>query len=200
MARYRDFLRNTHNGVRTRITQKLIRAMQDSRQEVIQEVVKDVVNHPVSRALKNNSEDFVPRGTLFGFLGFESGSTPVEDLVAFLKSPQGFQMTLNKTQVRSSTGIVGVVSSPTDESMFDSGISTPWSDGRSWPEMLETKVPGVSSFLAKKGYGRSEEGFQLKNVRLTEQEDLKEIKYLSPIFAKARKSFLTKLRRKAQLN
>lgn len=200
MARYRDFLRNTHNGVRTRITQNLIKAMEDSRHEVIQEVVKDVVNHPISKALKNHSDGFVPRGTLFGFLGFENGSTPVEDLVAFLKSPQGFQMTLNKAQTRSYTGIVGVVSSPTDESMVDSGISTPWGDGRSWPEMLETRVPGLSSFLAKKDYGRSEEGIQLKNSRLTEQEDLKEIQYLSPIFAKARKSFLTKLRRKAQIN
>lgn len=198
MARKNDFLRTASGVVRSRVTEKVTRAMEESRQETLVELAKDVFHHPVSKAISSHSDHFMPKpGSLFGFLGFSAQRNPIEELVAFLRSPRAFQLRLSRQTIGRTTGLIGSMKGPTDDDFVEAGITSEWGDGRSWPEMLETKVPGLSTFLAKDGYGRSEEGAQIKNRKLWDNDELSEIKYLTPILQKAKRRFIDKIKRKS---
>jgi hypothetical protein len=195
MARKRDFLRNARGELRKIASAKILAQAEIAREESLDELIKDVVTHPVSRALTSHSEALMPKpGTLFGFLGFRAGRQPVQELVAFLRSKAGVRTSVPQTAIGGTTGLIGRVSLPSDQDLVKAGITTDdWGDGRSWPEMIETSVPGLGNYLARES-GRSQEGWQVKN-KVWPTEDFKEIEYLTPIFKKFQATFLRKLRK-----
>lgn len=195
MAKNTDFVKNSAGFIRQRVSKKLFLAAQRARLEALDEVGKSVIAHPVSRALMSGSDDLMPKpGTLFGLMGFREGRKPVQELSAFLKGSLAFKLILRRESFSGGSGVIGRMIGPSEEDFVEAGITTDeWNDNRSWPDVIETRVPGLSKYLAKDGYGRSKEGFQVKNRKVWETDELKEMPYLTPIFRKFKKTFREKL-------
>lgn len=196
----KNFLLTTRGVIRSIFSKKVKRDALEVYYDTIQSVIKNLENHPVSQELKNhtepskilNSSGWPRRGTLFGFMGFNSGRDPVDELRDFLTSKNGFRIDLEKNVIKRVRGILGFLISPSEEELQIAGITLDgWGDGRSWPTVLEDSgIENLPYFLAKNNYGRSQEGFQIEN-ELNPGAKLDKLgkKYLSKIFKDAESKF-----------
>lgn len=201
MARKNNYLDVVQRTVRKRVNQKVERACDFAYNETIDTIEKDVLNHSISRELmskKTPSSFFAnPIGSLFGFMGFLDTRQPVQELLNFLKDRKGY--TLTKRKVGRLREIEVQMTGPDDQMMADNKITVDrWDDGRSWPEMIESGMVGLSQFLVKDGYGDSKEGFQVKDKTLRASDVTAPTLYLTPIFKKAGRNFRKLLRRGLQ--
>jgi hypothetical protein len=160
-------------------------------------VSKKVLSHPLSQELMTHSDPSTqfdkPKSSLFAFMGFKKGKNPVQKLVTFLRSKYAFRTSISRGD-QLSIKLIG----PSEEDMVEHEISVDeWGDGRSWPEMLETGLTGLSNFLAIDGIGRSDGGIQI-DKKLRSVDTLEPIKYLSPIFKQAERQFRNLLIRRLQ--
>lgn len=155
-------------------------------EQVKSEILTEVAAHPVSQELinHNNPSSFLSgvRGTLFGFIGFESSSQPVSSLLSFLQ--QNITYTVSKRLLR---GIKLTIIIPDYKEMRnEQSLMLPW-DSLSWPESIEKGISGLGYYLfSMRGVNsRSKEGTQIRNqLRAAEY---KPVKYLSAIFKNAEK-------------
>ena len=160
-------------------------------------IISEIENHPVSKELRSHTSPskFIPSlgshgGSLFGFMGFEQGSDPVTDLIAYLKPRiirrEKFLAVFYKSSV--------FFPDFTEMSGVDS-LKMPWMTGISWPEAIQNGISGLRNFLSfQQGappQSRSQEGLQAKSKKgqLIEvrSEDMPPVPYLDEIFAKATK-------------
>lgn len=209
MAKRRDsFLVRGMNIIRTRITKKLERDAAVAYKEATDYFYKEFHKHKITQELKSHSSpsailntlgNWKRDGTLFGFMGFNSGYDPINDLENFLKGEQGFRWELERNIIKNTRGILGNLRSPTPKEMEAANLKLQgWGDGRAWPEVIEDDgIENLSYFFAKNDYGRSEEGFQAKH-ELNKGAKLDAIPYLSPILKKAEKKFDVRLRQLAR--
>lgn len=115
-------------------------------------------NHEISQEIKAGAEkegnvDDV-KGNLFSFIGFESGETPVEDLLYYfeqaisLVNKKGIYDNVSKTftyKIRGPTeeGIKKV----TDMANYaNANNNTRFGHGLSWVSMIERGIPGLSNY------------------------------------------------------
>lgn len=205
----KNFLETCRNAIRVRFTKKLIGVAQNAFGDTMESLIGDFENHPVSRELRNhtdpskilNSSGWPRKGTLFGFMGFNSGRDPIEELRDFLTSNNGVRFELEKNIIKKVRGILGILKTPSEEELQIAGITLDgWGDGRSWPTVLEDSgIENLPYFLAKNNYGRSQEGFQIQN-ELNPGAKLDKLgkKYLSKIFKDAEKRFVKDLKKRAR--
>lgn len=139
--------------------------LEDAKNELIQ----DFSSHPVSKEISagpnanNISGTLGGYGNLFSFIGFSSGSNPVELWVSFLRK---------KIQIKNKNPKAKSASGDNISFEFDvSGISEtdyiaagqmPWELGRSWIKSIEQGISGFSFYISKK-MGRSGGGIQSEN-------------------------------------
>lgn len=210
MAKKSNFLRTVQNVVRTRLTRKIFLDAEESFAEAVAVFYQDLDSHPITTELENHTSPseilrtkggWKRTGTLFGFMGFSSGSNPIGELKSLFRDPKsGLRLELNKSFVkRVARGIVGTFIGPSEEDLQKAGITLDrWGDGRSWPEVLESSgIENLPYFLSKEGYGRSQEGSQIK-VALNPGSRLSSMPYLSPIFRKVESLFNKTLQTKAK--
>lgn len=131
-------------------------------------LMQDFESHPVTRELKagpssSNISGTLPRGNLFGFIGFFAESDPVAEI----------EKLLSKTEIfikRRSMGTKGfiwtyIVTAP---SLTDLHKATPmpWAKGLSWlREMEGGGIPNLGQYIHKRAdSGRSGAGLQNKKL------------------------------------
>jgi hypothetical protein len=157
---------------------------------------QEILNHPLSLELSSENESSsyfsVPKGSIFGLMGFRASRKPIAELIVFLDSGKGLRYISSKT---TSSNVIGKLIGPSDKDMASSGLTLDgWGDGRAWPEVVEQGIPGLSNYFVSK-YGRSEKGFQTSKT-LNPVGDLDKIQYLSPIFRRTEKKFIDTIKRK----
>ena len=136
---------------------------------------------------------FKKQATLIRNSFTNSSRNPVFELLSFLKGSNGLKYILSK-------GITGKVYSkllgPSGKDLASAGIILDeWGDGRSWPEVVEEGIPGLSNFFVSDKYQRSKLGFQVDHT-LYDVGDLNKIKYLSRIFRNVKTKYTKTLIRK----
>ena len=138
-----------------------------------QRLIEDFESHPVTEELvdhTNNSRYLDgARGTLFGFIGFEASSDPIQKVTNALEA---IDMPTNPRQKRFKNLIQFVFPIINVPSESDYGKIAPfegWGAG-SWIHGIEKGIAGLVSYLAgndelNSKYSRSKEGFQAKTFR-----------------------------------
>lgn len=131
--------------------------------------MNDFLNHPVTRELKggpsaSNVSNSVPRGNLFGFIGFDSGADPISDIERSLEKINIFL----KYRKFSNMGFTWsyTVSAPSARDLYKM-TPMPWAKGSSWLRELEgAGIPNLGQYMHKKSsVSRSEVGIQ--NTKLS---------------------------------
>lgn len=117
--------------------------------------------HPVTRDLNNESNGgFVTKGTLFGFLGFESEASPAEDFRQFLDRSITIRFLSNDQRNGRRKYTVNI---PTKDDIYDV-TPLPWAQGRSWVKSIEQGISGMGNYIdVESPASRSGEGFQAKH-------------------------------------
>lgn len=120
------------------------------------EFLQRFVEHPITQELLDPSENYGvdgQNGNLFSFLGFDSGSKPVEDLYKYFekniklqekytydKSNKTFKFTVtypNIDEIKEFTDL-GKYSTENNENG--------WGEGRSWAISIERGIPGLAYY------------------------------------------------------
>lgn len=123
------------------------------------QILDDFDVHPITRAIDDHDtyEGIPNGGSLFGFIGFNEGDNPTDDIRKILVADFDF---IGVSQSGPRTLYISF-SVPSSEDIF-AATPTEWAEGRSWTEMMETGgISGVGAFLSS-DRGRSEEGTQAK--------------------------------------
>lgn len=130
------------------------------------ELIQDFSSHPVSKEISggpsssNISGTLGGYGNLFSFIGFNSGSNPVDLWISYLRSK--IQIKNKNPKVKSSNGD-GIsfefdINGVSDKDLLAAG-QMPWELGRSWVKAIEQGISGFSFYVSKK-IGRSGGGIQ----------------------------------------
>lgn len=142
-------------------------------------LLQKVKSHPISVELSSHTSpsSFLKgtNGSLFGFIGFQANSNPVEDLMDFLEDNIKF---LPATTM----SLQGVTSfGATIPSMSDFKFLFPlfWEPDRSWVYSIEDGISGLGYYINNK-YGRSKEGIQVQSV--VNKSEFVPVPFLTPIF------------------
>lgn len=152
-----------------------------------QKMLKEFDSHQVTKELENFGESkLIPRGTLFGFLGFDKGDDPVAPLRDLLDRAT----ILKPGRIRRGRAQKSyAVTIPTKEELY-SATPLPWAPGRSWLKAVEFGISGLGNYMAiETDRSRSGEGIQVKNANLGGK--FKNIQYLSSILKNMEKNLLT---------
>lgn len=178
-----DFLKSVFSRITGDVSEIQARDAKQYFEEVKKDVLDQVRAHPVSQELENhtNPSAFLSgvRGTLFGFMGFQSGSQPVQALISFLDA--NLKYTISR-RVRGSTKLTIVIPDYADM-RSDKTLSLPW-DSLAWPEAIEKGISGLGYYLFKRGgNSRSGDGVQLRKELRSANFQTKP--FLSVIFKRA---------------
>jgi len=132
-------------------------------ERVKEDFLEAFILHPVSQEIAAGEDlptsDIVGSGNLFGFIGFEEGSHPIEDLYAYLKD--NIEMADIGTYDRTSKIYNFYVQIPSKEDI-KTQTPMPWGTARSWAFAIESGISGLNQYLFRQGYGRSGGGFEAK--------------------------------------
>ncbi len=193
----KNFLKNAKGQFRTVINKKLKKDTAEAYRETLVYMEEQLLNHPLSKELisKSSPSSYFakPNGTLFGLMGFKSSRNPVFELLTFLKGGSGLRYILSKNKIgRVFSNLLG----PSGKDLAAGGIVLDeWGDGRSWPEVVEEGIPGLSNFFVSSKFQRSKLGFQVKH-ELNEIGNSNEVKYLSSIFKNVKTKYTKTINRK----
>ena len=139
-------------------------------EEKKQELLAELQAHPISQELnsgpqaKNISGTLGGYGNLFSFIGFTSGSRPVDSLAMLIKSTVKVNTIRGaKAQVKSKIAEFDYRLKTPSKKDIRLATPMPW-EGGSWAEGIETGISGFSFYMYKRfGGGRSGWGFQADN-------------------------------------
>jgi hypothetical protein len=132
-----------------------------------QKLMNDFESHAVTRELRagsggSNVSGTLPEGNLFGFIGFTSGTDPVDAIEKLLSKTD----IIIRRRKMGSFGFVWtyLVTSPSMQDLY--GITPlPWANGSSWLRELEGRgIPNLGQYMHKRiNSSRSGAGFQNRN-------------------------------------
>ncbi len=128
------------------------------------EMISEFLNLPITREImggptaSNSSGTLGGYGNLFSFIGFDSGSNPIDPIVRLLD-----QTTYNFSNL-SPRGVMKLtITLPSAKDIF--GVTPlPWAPGISWAQRMEVGLSGLGQYLDKHSdKSRSGAGLQSKN-------------------------------------
>lgn len=145
--------------------------------------LEEFLTHPVSQEIEEGPRadgGVLPtRGNLFGFIGFNEGETPVEDLYHFLEDHIYITKipTYDKVRQRYNFNVYA----PSKEAIKDV-TPMPWGTAKSWVYAIEGGLAGLNHYLfsEKRNLGRSTGGIQVKG-ELNDAGGFKNRKYLTDL-------------------
>jgi hypothetical protein len=132
-----------------------------------QKMLSEFESHPVTRELKagsasSNITNSLDEGNLYGFIGFEAGSDPTEDIFFLLQKTNIFI----KKRMMGRMGFIWtyMITSPSLRDLYKV-TPMPWAKGYSWLQELEGRgIPNIGQYMYKQiNSSRSQAGFQSKN-------------------------------------
>lgn len=187
MASIGDIIRSVRKKIIERKSKLVIADAKRHRDEVKQQVFNAIRNHPVSKELRShkNPSSFLggKRGTLFGYLGFDAGADPVQDLINFLDKKWNIEPKLEKTTEGFRVTIALRV--PRRREMVSAGLVLPWQKSLAWPYFIQEPISNLPYYLYIAGKGRSSEGLQIKNTSF--ETDFNGVSYIDQIFNETKK-------------
>jgi|694.fasta_scaffold09332_4 hypothetical protein len=155
------------------------------------QMIRELMNHPVTKEIQqgsasaNSSGTLSGYGNLFTFIGFESGSSPIDAI------KQEFDKTVLRFRTLTDDGPIWNIYLPAPEDIWDV-TPMPWAEGRSWAKGIETGISGVGWYLynQKKNYPQSRSGpaIQVKS-KSSSKVRFKNVKYISDILNRYEKKF-----------
>lgn len=170
-----------------KIVQEFDRIAQREFGKIKRKMMREFENHEVTKGLESfGGSDLVPRGTLFGFLGFERGQNPVEPLRNALERGT----ILKPGRVRMNRGEkVYVAMIPSKDDLY-SVTPLPWAPGRSWLKAVEFGISGLGNYMVvTSSSSRSGEGIQVEGANLGGK--FKNVSYISSILKNLQKELLS---------
>ena len=146
-------------------------------------MLRELDNHPITKDLQGSGDSgLVPRGTLFGFLGFIEGEDPIRPLKDLLDKKCTMSFLKNETH---STTKIYTAQIPTKEELYEA-TPLPWASGRSWLKGIEQGLSGMGNYIdSESDYSRSGEGIQTENANLGGR--LRNMPYISTILERFKK-------------
>ncbi len=150
-------------------------------------IINMVKNHDVSNDLMSHAQSEYLNGrtgTLFGFLGFPTGTDPVQELVDFLEE---FLVIEPKIKI-GLTGITVDIKLPpiTPRDLVKAGLALPWQKSLAWPYAIEGNISNLPFFLSI-NKGRSMEGLQRKKAKVGMTAEFTGTPYLSDIIKNSKR-------------
>lgn len=130
------------------------------------------------------------KGNLFSFLGFESSSSPIVELIEFLTNCIRVEAI---SVARNSYSIKVRISMPTVEDM-ESFTELPWTN-RSWIRAIEGGISGLGAFLySEHGFDTSRSATGIQANREFSTASLKPQKYLTDILKSISKKLVSDIK------
>lgn len=134
-------------------------------EKIKKKFIKEIVEHPVSIEIasgpsaSNTSNTLGGEGNLYSYIGFQSGSRPIDPIVKLIT-----EGTVLSSIIFSKNGSFRVVAKyPTAKDIFNV-TPLPWAEGRSWAEGIEKGLSGFGFYLnTESDNSRSGAGIQVKN-------------------------------------
>ena len=169
------------------VVREFDRVAQEQFQKIKSKMLSAFENHQVTKDLESlGGSDLVPRGTLFGFLGFEKGDNPVQALRDILERGT----TIRPGRIRMNQGErVYVATIPTKDELY-AATPLPWAPGRSWLKAVEFGISGLGNYMAvSSSSSRSGEGIQVENANLGGR--FRNVSYVSSILKNMQKELLS---------
>jgi hypothetical protein len=158
-------------------------------QKVKNKMIAEFLNHPVTLEIKGGISSSNISGTLggatnlFSFIGFDSGSDPIDPIEKLLYSTNFRFTRTTRNSVEFEIDI------PEAAEIF-SVTPMPWAPGRSWAKGIETGISGLGYYLkVNRDNSRSGLGIQSsKRVRRSGSR-FKNTQYISALIKKYQKEF-----------
>jgi hypothetical protein len=126
-------------------TKQVRASLTNSFVKVYEKFLQDFNSHPVTKEIEagpnssNISGTLGGTGNLFTYIGFSSGSKPIEPLRKTLEEYSvRFNYQNNKVSI--------LIEVPTKEMLFQV-TPLPWATGRSWAKSIETGLSGLGQYL-----------------------------------------------------
>lgn len=174
-------------SAKTEVTKMIRRSFQNKKNQMIAELL----NHPVTVEIKGGISSQNISGTLGGgsanlysFIGFESGTDPIDPIVDFLQ--KSIQIKFTRTGARF---LIYTVEIPEPKEIFNI-TPMPWATGRSWAKGIESGISGLGYYLRKKSRSsRSGIGIQSPRQVRRKGSKFKNTKYISALINKYKKEF-----------
>ena len=158
----RQLQRDTQLALQTRnIIEKQFRVLHNK-------LMQDFESHAVTRELKagpssSNISGTLPRGNLFGFIGFYAESDPIAEIEKLLGKMEIFI----KRRAMGTKGFIWtyIITAPSLSDLYKA-TPMPWAKGLSWlREMEGGGIPNLGQYIYKRAdSGRSGAGFQNKKL------------------------------------
>jgi len=155
--------------------------------------------HKVSKELSdenssNISQTLAGKGNLFSFIGFDSGSTPIEDVLRALELL--ISMNDTPTIIERGTKIIFnyKVKIPSYRTLYDL-TPLPWDSGNSWLRGIENGISGFTEYIYWKNFSTSSSsrsGRGLQSIDRLRDGAFKPTPYISKILNDLKLKFTTK--------
>lgn len=156
-------------------------------------LLNDFNSHIITREIEagesssNISRTLGGYGNLFSFIGFQSGSNPVEIVRTLIDKIRIIKKSYSK--VVSNGTIISFNLNTPKISEFENQTPMPWASGRSWLTSIEKGISGFNYFLSKRLFGRSDGGIQADSK-------VRQSSYVpTPYFTKMYSNFFKKINR-----
>lgn len=148
--------------------------------EAKRDAIEYIENHPVTRSLSNKTGGdgggLIPKGSLYGFLGFNEGSDPARELLDIMNDKISLGNIKRKTK---RGGLFDIeVNFPSLEEVAQEVEDLEWT-ADSWIDLIENGISGYRNFYRGKAKNsRSGGGIQVKkDLRTWDGETLPTIYY-----------------------
>jgi hypothetical protein len=161
----------------------------DQIKKMKEQMIKEFMSHPITKEIlagpnaSNTSGTLGGYGNLFSFIGFESGSNPIQPIIELLQQT-------NYRITRMYMGKVGIhVEIPSKEQIFKV-TPLPWAPGISWAERIEIGLSGLGQYMyTTSRSSRSGKGVQSSNA--IKGGSFRNTKYISHFINSWHKKFLS---------
>tara|TARA_R110001632_G_scaffold35298_3_gene89141 strand:- start:10399 stop:10983 length:585 start_codon:yes stop_codon:yes gene_type:complete len=158
-------------------------------EKIKNQMISEFLSHPVTQEIKAGPNASNTSGTLgggsgnlFSFIGFDSGSDPIDSIEKLLLSTAFTFSKLGKNSVNFSIYI------PSAQEIF-SITPMPWATGRSWAKGIETGISGLGYYLLK-NTDSSRSGLGIQSPRkVRKKSKFKNTQYISALIKKYEKEF-----------
>lgn len=169
------------------VNQEFDRTAQKFFQRAKQKMLRAFDSHVVTQELESTTgRGLLPRGTLFGFLGFDKGDDPIEPLRSLLDKSIILRPGRTKRNSASKSYAVAI---PSVNELY-AATPLPWAPGRSWVKAVEFGISGLGNYMSiESDRSRSGEGIQVKSANLGGR--FKNMSYVSSILKNFQKELLS---------
>ena len=179
-----------------RFNQQLEKVANDKFKKVKQRLMKNFENHPGTQEISggvsspNISDSLGGYGNLFSFIGFQEGSSPIDEVKIFLENSIKLKIQRRNKSHRRTIEKKCSINVPSVKD-FSSVARMPFEGGNSWIEMIERGMSNFSNYMNKKTKAsRSGAGIQIEGrIRM---DSSKPTMYMTELLDRFRKELRSK--------